>query len=430
MFTDYKHLHLQRAAVVLGIVFCLYTLTTSLAKASDTKFTGFASFGLTYAKSDEFEFRSSLINSPREGLSWQADTIVGLQMNSRLDEKFDFVGQVILQDRNDYAVTNLLELAFIRYQMNRNWSARVGRFSTNSYLLTDYRYVRHVQAWVRPPLEMYSQTGSLGNMNGLQINYVKDVNFGTLKVSGSIGRSEFRNDRDDGKFRITYQDINSLTIELQTSQWRVQAAHITAILDDLIFTGVEEVRNLDLTIPLIFRPLAFEIQSTLLPEGARASYSSVGAIYQGDELEFIAEIADYDSQWAMSQSSKQGYVSLAYRFDDFIAFITASFVNRKKFPQIIDFEQAEQDFPPALYEQVLLLSADADNILRSSSIDQDSISIGLRWDINLDWALKLQFDHNRINDSGSGLFSLLGDANAPREKRRFNVVNLSLTTTF
>ena len=430
MFTVSNENTFNCIKVFIKILTVATLFATASANASDTQFTGFVSLGLTHAPSDEFQFRTSLINQAREGLSWQADTLVGLQVNTRLDDKFDFVGQLILQDRADDAFTNLLELAFIRYQMNRNWSMQAGRFSTNSYLLTDYRYVRHAQYWVRPPLEMYSPTGSLGNMNGVQLNYVADFSVGTLKLSGALGRNDFQNDSERSKLRITYQDLATLAIEFQAMDWRIQASHLTAVLDELTFEGVDEVRSLGFTVPTIFRPFALEIQRTFLPEGARVSYSSIGGMYQEGAVELIAEVADYKSDWALSQSSKQGYVSLAYNIGDFTPFITAAYTNRDKVPQVIDYERAEASLPPFLFQQLTALTQEADDTLRSASIDQDSISLGLRWSFSFDWAVKVQLDHNRMNESGSGLFSLVGDLSAPREKRRYNVLNISFTTTF
>ena len=408
----------------------LFGTAPNLSCALETEFTGFANFGITYAKSDQLEFRTSLINTAREGLTWQTDTVVGLQMNTRINNKLDFVGQVILQDRNDDAVGNMLELAFLRYQINRNWSTKFGRFSTNSYMLTDYRYVRHAQYWARTPLEMYSQTGVLGNMNGLQVNYSKDLSFGMLKLAWSHGNSYFRNDSSEGKVRTKYEDINAFSTELQANYWRFQANYISAKIVDIEFRGVDEIATLEQSVPPAFVPIVSSVKQSLVPEGSLVEYANLGAHYQGDNIEFISEIANYNSEWALAQSARTAYASMAYSLGDFTPFVIVSTALRDEFPEIVDYSQLQMTLPPAMFQQVVLLTAEANEALRGASIDQDSLSIGFRWDMNIDWALKLQFDHNRISNTGSGLFTVVGDLPAPSEELAYNVVNLSFSTIF
>ena len=413
--------------ILLLLVLCV---TSQLSAAIETEFSGFANVGFTYADSEQIEFRTSLINVAREGLTWQSDTVVGLQMNTRLDNKLDFVGQVILQDRNDDALSNVLELAFLRYQINRNWSTKLGRFSTNSYLLTDYRYVRHAQYWARPPLEMYSPTGVLGNMNGLQVNYSKDYQYGILKLSWSYGNSYFRNDQAEGNLRTKFDDLNAFSVEMNTNRWRVQANYLSATLVDFEIAGADDISALQQTLPPAFIPIALAIQSRIVPENSQVDYTTIGSHYQGDNLEFITEIADLKSEWALSQSNRTAYASIAYNLDKFTPFITVSGALRDEFPEIVDFGELQASLPPEMFQQVVLLTSESNELLRGASIDQRSISMGLRWDVSMNWSIKFQVDHNRISEAGSGLFSTVNSELAPTADITYNVVNLSFSTIF
>jgi hypothetical protein len=394
-------------------------------EAQEVEVSGFTTLALTHSNGDVYSFRNSLLNEGRDGFSFAPDSILGLQANVRFTENLDAVGQVILQDRFDHSVSNYIELAFLRYQMNRNWSAKLGRFSTNSYLYTDYRYVGHLLTWVRPPIEMYSSAGTLGNMDGLQASYVHDVDFGAVKFALSYGGSELRN----GKVELEYNDLTVFNVELQSTDWRIHAAFISAKLENVNFEGLELLDSLDETSPPLFQPFVQEMQFGLIPNGRRVKYLALGGQYNLGDAEIIAEFSDYDSDWKLSLGGRAGYVSANYRVESFTPYITLAFFNRSEEPQLLNYDLAQSMLPAPFFQQLLLLTADANESVRSVSIKQESISAGIKWDFDDAWSLKMQFDHYRVDSLGGGLFKEMAEF-APAEKHAYNVASIALTTTF
>ena len=411
------------------LVLIVHLFASRLAFSQEVSFSGFSTIGITYSAGDELGFRNSLLNTGREGLSFAPDSVLGLQTNVKFSDDLDAVGQIIVQDRHDTAFTNFLELAFLRYQINRNWSAKIGRFSTNSYLFTDYRYVGHLLTWTRPPIEMYSTVGSLGNMDGLQASYIYDVDFGAVKLALSYGERKFHNDGDAGKVRVDYTDFMAFNVELQATDWRIHGALLTAKLEDFIFPGVEDLSLIDQQVPPIFKPYAQQIQYSIIPDGRRVSYASIGAQYSIDSAEFIAELSNYDSDWGLANGARSGYVSASYNLEAFTPFISFAFYNRTEEPEVIDFAAAQADLPGPLFKQLLFITAGSNDSVLGGSIQQNSVSLGLRWDFSSAWSFKVQFDHFRVDKFGSGLFKEL-TTSRPSEKFTYNVANMVLTTTF
>ncbi|WP_412971619.1 porin [Glaciecola sp. MF2-115] len=393
--------------------------------AQEVEFSGFTTLGLTHSSGDTYKFRSSLINKGRDGFSFAPDSILGLQANVRLTDNLDAVGQVILQDRGDHSFDNDLELAFLRYQMNRNWSAKIGRFSTNSFLFTDYRYVGHLLTWMRPPIEMYSSAGSIGNMDGVQASYIQDVDFGAVKVALSYGQSELRN----GVVDIDYTDITVFNVELQSTDWRVHAALISATLDNTEFEGIGELKVLDQVLPPIFAPFVREVQYNLIPDGRKVTYASLGGQYTLGDVELIAELSNYDSDWKLSLGGRSGYVSASYRIDEFTPYITFAFFNRTDEPEILDYDFAQSVLPAPLFQELAFFTAEGNENVRSLAIKQKSVSVGMKWDFADAWSFKMQLDHFQIDGLGGGLFSEMTPL-TPTEKENYNVASIALTTTF
>ncbi|MDT0583695.1 hypothetical protein [Brumicola blandensis] len=422
----------KSSTVPLLLLASIFTcgLTVSNAKATEVSFSGFTNLSLTYAEHDKLAYRSSLQKNGREGLSFAPDSILGLQSNIEFNDKFDAVGQIILQDRDNTQFANYIELAFLRYQIDRHWSAKIGRFSTNSYLYTDYRNVGHLLNWVRPPVEMYSTAGALGSMDGLQASYIQDADFGAVKVALSYGQSNFIDDVEGGELTIDYSELAVLNIELQSTDWRFHAAFIRSTLDNFDTVGIDDVKNLEGNVPPLFSPFARELVGNIVPDGKVITYASVGGQYNVDSLELNAELFDYDSDWVLAGGSVGGYISAAYQLGNVKPYLTLATHNRRLAPEVIDYERAESLLPPVAFQQLVILSAESNEAVRGASYDQKSISAGVRWDFHEAWSFKVQFDHFRTSEFGSGLFGVQAGLLTPKEELSLNVLSLSFTTIF
>ncbi len=398
--------------------------------ATEVEFSGFTNLNVTYSSGDTLSFRSSLLNQGRQGVSFAPDSILGLQANIHFNHQFDFVGQIIVQDRTDSNVSNYLEQAFLRYQINRNWSAKIGRLSTNSYLFTDYRYVGHLLNWVRPPVEMYSTAGSLGNMDGAQISYTKEVSFGAVKLAYAYGNSVLHNDQGNGDISFKYDGLSAFNVEFQATDWRLHGAYLSAKLDNFVNPDLNTIEQIEQVVPPVFLPYAQELIFNLVPDGRTVSYASVGGQYNFEQLELIAELSDYDSDWLLAGGSRSGYVTAAYRINNIIPYTTLAFYNGKTEPEVIDYDAAQNQLPALAFSQLLALTRESNEAVRNAAVDQDSISLGLRWEYHPQWSLKFQFDHYRIKPFGSGLFAVNSNQVTPDKDLAYNVISLGLTTTF
>jgi hypothetical protein len=392
-------------------------------------FDGFANIGLTYSSNNDILYRNSILNKGRDDLSILPDTWLGLQASITFSENMDAVGQVILQDRWDDNISNFIELMFLRYQFNRHTYAKIGRFSTSGYLFTDSRYISQSYAWARAPIDQYSAVGAVGNMNGLQFGWLDDTDFGLLKGTIAFGNNEFNNDRDT-PFTFTYDKLIAANLELSTLDWRVQIAHLRARVDDLFFSGIETIGALDSQFPRALNPFAIQIQNSILGDNNRLEYSSIGVQYTFDAIELIAEYGEFDSNWAFASSTSFSYVSALYPVQNYTFFVNVGETDRKQASSLLDYDFAQSNLPPSIFQFLVQATASVNNFVRSNAYDQQSVSVGMRWDVGINWSLKAQFDHFRISEFGSGFFTLPNGAVAPDSFQTMNVFNVSFSTTF
>jgi len=95
-------------------------------------FNGFGTLGTVYSDEDRADFVSSWVLQPNGAghtSEWHADidTKLGGQVNARFNEQFSAVLQVVVERQEDNAWTPAIEWANIQYQLNDNFSIRLGR---------------------------------------------------------------------------------------------------------------------------------------------------------------------------------------------------------------------------------------------------------------------------------------------------------------
>jgi len=398
----------------------------------EARFDGFANMTLTYSDDKNYGFRSSILNKGRTRLSLAPDSLLGLQTGISFNSKLDLFGQVIVQDRINYETSQFVESLFLRYRLNRNINFKLGRFSTNPYLFTDSRYVGYSYNWIRTPYEMYSTAGAAGNTNGLEFNYIKNLSIGRLRTTLAYGDINF-DDEKSKKIKIEYENFRSISLELSDINWRVQLTHAGADLNELWFEGVDQVRNLDLALPPQLSavvPFVNQLQEGLIGDDISYRYTSLGVSYNFDYFDVIAEYALYESNWLTAQDSTYGYVSFAKNFGNTALHLTYGRVAPKDLRTAIDLNAAAESLPQPLLQVLGGISAPFDTNIQEQSPDQQSISLGFRWDFKTNWALKFQFDHNVIESPSHGLFLVSPDIDPSVLDGRVNVLSLGLTVTF
>jgi hypothetical protein len=86
-------------------------------------------------------------------------------------------------------------------------------------------------------------------------------------------------------------------------------------------------------------------------------------------------------------------------------------------------------YPEPVNSQLAALAMASQMAINGSRGDQESITLGTRWDFATKMALKLQWDHIKVNKDGSALW-LKVDTAQPNTAETANVVSLSWDLLF
>ncbi len=334
-------------------------LVLSLAPAvslAEVEISGYLSWAVNYASSDNTA-DTSYYNELANTNHWDFDTRsnhVGVQLYSGLTEKVSVtLGLTAEGGQSGYNVTP--EWAYGTYQFNDDWGLRMGRFKGPFYMVSDYRDVGYAYPWVRPPEEVYS-TNPIKSINGLDLVFQKthqNVNYLVEIYGGSGTNTTLANPNIPVPNPTPPPPAFPLGTGVEAEFETYNSIGINAVV------GTEAVS---------FRAGYYDTKVNaanfgILEQGG--SFAGVGVIVDWRNMVLYSEyvIRDTDDTQQMNYAfpdQNAWYVTLGYRYRTLLPYLT--------FAELT--EGADNNFGTAL--------------------EQSSVALGLRWDIDDAAAVKFE----------------------------------------
>lgn len=385
-------------AGLLCVGFCAAPL-----QAADLSVHGFGTLGVGYVdKPSDWAYTRSLNQRPTDSdLRADLDSVVGLQINYSLAANLELVGQAsYARLREGARASDYLDLAFLAWRPDADWSMRLGRLNLDAYLLSEHRDVGFTYPFIRPPVEYYARMPS--SLDGADIERVwvaGDVAWHAKAFGGrtTAGISEGRL-----KLRPLYgimvsREANGLLLRFSALRARTRSGRLDPLLDAL-----RDIQSLP--VPVVAEQAA-ELEAALSTRDVHTKYLAAAAAYDRNNWLLQAEV---NRAWARSSSAinfKSGYVSVGRRFGPLTAFVMESAALRDYKPgPAPDWQTPLAGIDPVLAQQAQALADGATIAAGKSAGHQFTTSAGLRWDVAPRLALKAQFDHVRTRRNGDGLW--------------------------
>lgn len=414
------------------LTIALLTSTAVATENDNWRFSGFATLGASYSSNDDLAFRSSYMNKPRKHFNLFTDSLVGLQFNYHFADDLDLVVQAIAQDRGFDNLSSYFEMAFLRYQFDRNWSARAGRMNYNAYLLSEFRNVSYAYPWVRPPADFYLPTSSVSHVDGAEIQFRHNGDNGVWQHTFAAGKSQSNLVALDDSYTTIYFDyvLNATTL-YETYDWlfKVTASYFMGHRIKIRGADFISIYNALLATPDLLWPGVADVYDHLHMDDEPLYYLSAGYQFNNDEWMLMAEMVAMNSEWTLLSPYLAGYISAGYRFGDLLPYITIAGIEQLKSPrqlQMPAYENAPDAQTAAGLAQLYFITQ---NISDAIVQEQHSLGVGVRWDVSAESALKFQYDHFWINAPGYTLWGtelgqqITGDQTS-------NVISFTYSTTF
>src|SRR5688572_290231 len=113
-----------------------------------------------------------------DNLTFERDSLLGLQISDRLGEKISATGQLLARGSDNYNAE--VTWAYLTYEFSSATQFRMGRLRTPLFFYSDFLHVGYAQHWISPPEEVYGLP--FDSVNGMDLNYMFSLGRTDAKV--------------------------------------------------------------------------------------------------------------------------------------------------------------------------------------------------------------------------------------------------------
>lgn len=359
---------------------------------------GYGTAGVIHSSNDRADYLVDAFKPDGPGRtrdwSFDADSRLGLQLTANLTDRISAVVQVLSQQRHDGSYRPVVEWANVKLRVTPDLSVRAGRVVLPIFMVTDTRRVGFANPWIRPPVEVYSLVPVTSN-DGMDASWRHAIGPATNTLQVTAGRSDSRFPSSSG-FDAGEAEVRKLIAvadSLELGHTTLRLSYGQANLTIAAFRPFSDAFR-------AFGPQGIAIGNRYAVDDRRVRFVGVGATYDPGGWFATGEWARFDTNSILGDKSAW-YASGGYRLGRFTPY--ATFARLKAESQTSDPGLNLAVLPPQLQPTAAFLNAGLNAQLRGLPV-QDTASVGLRWDVHRNAAVKLQYDHVRLGAQSRGTF--------------------------
>ncbi|OAI23173.1 MULTISPECIES: hypothetical protein [Methylomonas] len=386
--------------ILLTAAFLVFSAMAGFANDAYPNFTvkGFGTVGVSGTDTDRIGFRRDVKQSTgvTNGWGFDNDSRLGLQLDTDLNESWHATVQWVARNTTGDFFEQNLDWAFLRWRPVDDLDIRVGRLGFDVFMLSEYRNVGYAYPWIRPPHEFYGGI-PVYHFDGADIAKKFAVGEGTLTIKAFSGYNFVQvpvgisNSADQGSLnvggKLAYEYGNwNARIGYAYAVNALELAPLQPLLDSLNSAPVNAVW-----------PGAQSFSQRISGKNKSVHYSSIGLAY--DDGLWLAQMeASYvNSDIGVFPSVASGYFSAGRRFGKVTLYSLFGISESLN-------SQVNVSNPLVPVPSVIELRNATDQALNNSGVDEKSVSLGLRWDVYENIALKTQWTHYWLGNNGAALW--------------------------
>lgn len=329
---------------------------------------GFGTLGVARSTDDHAEYVRDLSQPNGVGTHWSGklDSVLGLQANLQLGSNSEAVIQAVSRYRYDGTWGPELTWAFLRHSFSPDLTVRIGRLGTEFYMLADSRLVGYANLTIRPAAEYYGPL-VISYVDGIDLSKTIDIGPGLLRGKLFAGYAAEKTpfagplvwDLHGSAMLGGHLDYLSGPWQFRIGRSQIRFKHQQPIGDLAGFDIVGLAPELSIA-------------------GTWAKFDSLGAYYDGGRLQVFGQASRirYDSE--AYQDTRAAYLVAGYRIGRITPYLGYS-------RAYSEASRLSTPLPPTVARAILDFTAQTHS-------DQHTLTLGARWDVMHNLALKAQID--------------------------------------
>ena len=318
-----------------------------------------------------------------EHVSFENDSVYGINIRTDVSDRVSGAAQLLATSTSSNFNVEA-EWAYVSYKFSETSSIRAGKLNLTTFLLSDYANVGYLFPWIRPPVEVY-ENNPLKNFLGVEWLHVNHIGKAAKLTSQIfIGSAQV----EDNGFNFRATDGIGINFQLDTPHYSLRIGGISPNIQLEDSTGAE-VLDLD----------------------DRGFMYTVGASVDWNNFILYTEAVATDTEGqtqAIFPNQNGAYLTLGYQMGKYLPHVT--------------FGTSDGD----IYTGVEPLGPNTARV----PITQDSVALGLRYDVDDSVALKFEYQMVSLEDNkGDGFGSI--DANVvPNTVDSYDVITVAMDVIF
>ncbi len=387
---------------------------------------GFGTIALTSSDSDILGFRRSFYTETpvfKDSVEFRTDSLLGTQLTVQPNDNLKTVFQFIARDFSEPTLDSLLQFAYVDFMVYPGISFRIGRNPLDIFVLSDYKDVGFAYPWARPVTGMYS-TLFYHYYEGAEFRYTKETDNGFFNVIAYIGNCDGQIALERyGDISFSFEPLFGLSLWYEHGPFSFTAGYQRGTIEDISQQFIQLSSLWDSFVQLDIFPLSY-IQEQVRLNGSTSDYLILGGVYDHANWLIQSEISRYKFANALGLTYYSGYLSVGYRINQFTPFIVFSklYDSCNRFSIDGSILEALSSREKAAWQMLK-------NIMDDVDTSQQTLSLGLRWDLTSNCAVKFQWDHNRIRKEGATFWKMKPNKNMDHDET-VNVYSVSFDFFF
>lgn len=392
-----------------SVALALGSATASAAGVDDIfSVRGYGTLGGLYSSQDEGDYVRDIFSQPEgaghsHSVSAEVDSKTAIQVDAKFNDRFSAVVQIVSEAMYNNSWDGdpqkmwypSLEWANVSYRITDGLTVRGGRIVLPFLMSADYQKVGYANHWMRSPIELYGKL-AYTSLDGGDAWYEHALGDGTntVRVYGGKQRAErgepFSSFKTETFGILDAYEIGSLT---------VRAAYQHTTVDTGGAAAAAPFRGLQGAFTLVGATAAARKADELgdtMQDGMTVEMASVGVSYDVGDWFVSGELF---KGWGSPLIPKHtsGYVSGGVRRDKWTPYATIAHTETKDFEDFI---------PTHELAGPLLIGAQMTNAGFAPSVaySQTTASVGVRWDVITNVAVKAQYDYVALPSDSYGMF--------------------------
>jgi len=376
---------------------------------SGFSFSGFGTAAAVKTNTDEARFSAGpavQLGGVRKGIDGAFDDKLGLQGTYKFNDQLSATVQLLSKKAGDDDLKPRVEWAYLKYEPTSNLSMHAGRIRVPAFLISDSKDVGYSQTWVRTPAEVYAQF-TLSYITGVDLVYRAKLGDFNITLQPQFGsQNKYNSPGNPTPYPIKASDLGALNATAEIGNWLFRLGTVQVKISGTPNNG-DNPASLALT---TFNQLApglgyGDLANKLAVRNDKTTFSGVAGVYDDGTWTFQSEYTVRRSDTLSINNSHGWYALGSYRVGKWTPYLTYATIKNENPDSYTD----HNGIPVVSATVSAIVSA----VYQSSFTNQHTVSVGTRYDLMKNVALKAQFD--RITTGGPagnqrGLFAAASPA--------------------